>query len=190
MKTGWGILRITALAAVMLPAAGCSEPWEPLGPEADRPTAGTICPAIGYVSIITVNVKGDTEAVNEVQLCTDEGCSAPGPTAAPAPSVAVSDHYVPLPNGGFSPAPGPSIPPPTYPTAPFLSSRQDGGKWTFFPSGATNRTPDRVTLRALAADGTVLAEQENDLVWTKDDPLNPCGSPVTTPPIVFEVDAP
>lgn len=27
--------------------------------------------------------------------------------------------------------------------------------------------------------------QENDLVWTKEDPLNACGSPVTTPTIVF-----
>jgi hypothetical protein len=188
MKTGWGILRITALVAVMLPAAGCSEQWEPLDRGPDRPPAGTVCPAIGYVSTISVHVKGDTEAVNEVQLCTDEGCSAPGPTAAPAPSVAVSDHYVPLPDGGFSPVPEPSIPPPTYPTAPFISSKEeDGGKWTFFPSGARNSTPDRVSLRALAADRTVLAEQENDLVWTKDDPTNPCGSPVTTPPIELKV---
>ncbi len=117
------------------------------------------------------------------------GRSAPGPTAALAPSVAVSDHYVPLPDGGFSPAPGPSIAPPTYPTAPFISSRQDGGRWTFFPSGARNSTPDRVSLRALAADGAVLAEQENDLVWTKEDPSNPCGSQVATQPITFKVDA-
>jgi hypothetical protein len=190
MKSGWGILRITALVAVMLPAAGCAEPREPSEPDAGRSSAGTVCPAIGYVSTIMVNVEGEVESVNEVQLCTHEGCSAPGPTASPAPSVAVSDHYVPLPDGGFSPAPGPSIPPPTYPTAPFISSRQDGGRWTFVPSGARNSTPDRVSLRALAADGTVLAEQENDLVWTKDDPLNPCGSPVATPPVVLVVSAP
>lgn len=189
MKTGWGILRITALVAVLLPAAGCAEQHAPSQPDAGRSSTGTVCPAIGYVSTIVVNVEGDVESVNEVQLCTDEGCSAPGPTAAPAPSVAVSDHYVPLPGGGFSPAHGPSIPPPTYPTAPFISSKQDGGRWTFFPSGARNSTPDRVSLRALAADGTVLAEQESDLVWTKDDPSNPCGSPVTTPPIPFEIDA-
>jgi hypothetical protein len=189
MKSGWGILKVTALVAVLLPIAGCSEQLGHLEPDAGRSSAGTVCPAIGYVSTILVSVEGDAEAVNEVQLCTDEGCSAPGPTAAPAPSVAVSDHYVPLPNGGFSPAPGPSIVPPTYPTAPFISSRQDGGRWTFFPSGARNSTPDRVSLRALAADGTLLAKQENDLVWTNDDPLNGCGSPVTTLPITFEIDA-
>jgi hypothetical protein len=69
----WGILRITALAAVILSAADCSEQWEPLRPEAERPSAGTVCPTIGYVSTILVNVEGDAEAVNEVQMCTDEG---------------------------------------------------------------------------------------------------------------------
>jgi hypothetical protein len=173
MKTGWGILGVAALVAATLPAAGCS----------------TACPAIGYVSTIEVRVEGNTAAVHEVQLCTDEGCSAPEPTPAPAPTVAIAEGWVPLPNGGFSPAPGPGIPPPTYPEAPFLSFRPSAGKWAFRPAGARNSTPDRVTLRALAQDGAVLAEQENDLVWTKTDPFNPCGSPVATPPIVFLVGA-
>lgn len=169
MKTDWGILGIAVLLAATLPASGCS----------------TACPAIGYVSTIEVIMEGDTEAVNEVQLCTDEGCSAPEPTSGPAPSVIVSGQWVPLPNGGFSPVPGPSMPPPTYPDAPFLSYKRDTGKWAFYPAAARNGTPERVTLRALADDGSVLAEQVNDLEWTKDDPFNPCGSPVTTPPIVF-----
>ena len=170
MKQGWGILGIATLVAVTLPAGGCS----------------TACPAIGYVSTIEVRVEGDTKAVHEVQLCTDVGCSEPEPTAAPAPSVIVSEHWIPLPGGGFSPAPGPSIPPPTYPDAPYLSYKQDDRTWVIYPAGGSD-TPDRVTLRALAKDGSVLAEQENDLEWTKDDPFNPCGSPVTTPPIVFMV---
>ena len=171
MKTGWGILGIAVLLAAMLPASVCS----------------TACPAIGYVSTIEVIVEGDTTAVHEVQMCTDEGCSAPEPTAEPAPSVIVSDQWVPLPNGGFSPAPGPSIPPPTYPDAPFLSFKPSVGKWAFHPARTSNGTPDRVTLRALADDGSVLSEQGIDLEWIKDDPFNPCGSPVTTPPIVFIV---
>lgn len=101
MRTGRGILETAALVAVMLPATGCS----------------TACPAIGYVSTLEVIVEGETDQVDEVQLCADEGCSAPEPTVAPAPapSLAVTDHWVPLPGGGFSPAPGPSIPPPSYP---------------------------------------------------------------------------
>lgn len=169
MKAGWGILGVAALMGIMLPAAGCS----------------TACPAIGYVSTIEVIVEGEAEAVDEVQLCTDEGCSAPEPAAAPAPSVIVSEQWVPLPNGGFSPAPEPSIPLPTYPDAPFLSHKRDAGKWAFYPAAARDSTPDQVTLRALAENGSLIAEQENDLEWTKNDPFNPCGSPVTTPPIVF-----
>lgn len=44
-----------------------------------------------------------------------------------------------------------------------------------------------MTVRALAEDGTVLAEQENDLEWTRDDPFNRCTGPVSTPPVVLLV---
>jgi hypothetical protein len=169
MKTGWGILGIAALVTVMLPAAGCS----------------TACPAIGYVSGLEVIVEGDTTAIDEVQMCTDEGCSTPEPTAAPVPerSVTVTDDWVQLPNGGFSPAPGPSIPPPTYPDTAYIGSRQGDNTWRF--TFILGPVPTHITLRALAEDGSLLAEQVNDLQWTRDDPYNPCPGPVTTPPVVF-----
>lgn len=117
MRTGWGTLGVAALIAVVLAAAGCS----------------TACPAIGFVSGLEVIVEGDMTAIDEIQLCTDEGCSAPAPTAAPvpAPSVAVTDDWVQLPNGGFSPAPASRIPPPTYPDTPYIGSRQGDNTWRF-----------------------------------------------------------
>lgn len=163
---------MAALIAATLPAAGCT----------------TACPAIGYVSSLEVRVEGDASAVDEVELCTDEGCSAPAPSPAPAPSMAVSEPMIPLPNGGFSPAPGPSTPPPTYPETRYIGSRQGDATWRF--TFILGPVPDHVTLRALAPDGTVLAEQENDLEWTRDDPFNPCPGPVSTPPIIFLVGAP
>jgi len=169
MKTGWGILGTAVLLAATLSATGCS----------------TACPAIGYVSGLEVIVEGDTAAVNEVQLCTDEGCSAPEPTAAPAPSLAVTDHWVQLPNGGFSPAPGPTIPPPAYPDTRYIGSRQGDNTWGF--TFILGPVPSHVTLRALAGDGTVLDEQVNDLEWTRDDAFSPCPGPVSTPPVVFMV---
>lgn len=169
MKTGWGILRIAALVVATLPAAGCN----------------TACPAIGYVSGLEVIVEGDVAAVDEVELCTDEGCSAPEPIAAPAPSLAVTDDWVQLPNGGFSPAPRPSVPPPTYPDAPYIGSRQGDNTWRF--TFILGPVPDLVTLRALAEDGTMLAEQENDLEWTRDEPFNSCPGPISTAPVVFIV---
>lgn len=169
MRTGWGILGLLALAAVTLPAAGCS----------------TACPAIGYVSVLEVQLEGNSSQVNDVQLCTDQGCSAPAPSPAPAPSVAVSDDWIPLPNGGFSPAPGPSVPPPTYPDAQIQGVRKDDDTWTFTFYPGPN--PDRVTVRALATGGTVLAEQDNGLVWTVAPGYAPCPGPVTTPPLTLRL---
>lgn len=169
MKTGWGILGTAVLLAATLPAVGCS----------------TACPAVGYASGLEVIVEGDVTAVREVQLCTDEGCSAPEPSAAPAPSLAVTDDWVQLPNRGFSPAPRPSVPPPSYPDTPYIGSREGGNTWVF--TFLLGPVPGHVTLAALADDGTVLSEQENDLEWTRDDPFNPCPGPVSTPPVVFLV---
>lgn len=169
MKTDWGILGIAALGAVIVPTAGCS----------------TACPAIGYVSSLKVIAEGDTAAVDEIQLCTDRGCSAPEPTAAPlpAPSVAVTDNWVQLPSGGFSPAPGPIVPPPTYPDNAYLGSRLRDNTWRF--TFILGPVPTHITLRAIAGDGSVLAEQVNDLEWTRDDPFNPCPGPISTAPVVF-----
>ena len=171
MKTGWGILEISVLVAVLLPAADCS----------------TACPAIGYVSGLEVIVEGDTAAVHEVQLCTDDGCSAPEPRAAPVPnpSVAVTDHWVQLPGGGFSPAPGPSLPAPTYPDTRYIGSRQGDKTWSF--TFIIGPVPTRVTLRALDDNGSVLAEQVNDLEWIRDKPFNACPGPISTPPVVLLV---
>jgi hypothetical protein len=160
---------MAALAAVMLPAAGCS----------------TACPAIGYVSVLEVHLEGNNSQVHEVQLCTGQGCSAPAPTVTTAPSVAVSEAWIPLPDGGFSPAPGPSDPPPPYPDAPAHGVREDDNTWSFrFILGPN---PDRVTVRALAVDGSVLTEQENDVVWTPAKGYAPCPGPVTTPPLTLRI---
>lgn len=171
MKTGWGILGIAVLLAATQSATGCS----------------TACPAIGYVSGLEVVVEGDVTAVDEVQLCTDEGCSAPEPTSAPAPapSADVTDHWVPLPGGGFSPAPGPIISPPSYPDTRYIGSRQGDNTWRF--TFILGPVPTHITLRALADDGSLLAEQVNDLEWTRDDPFNACPGPISTPPVVFLV---
>ncbi|WP_156642181.1 hypothetical protein [Arthrobacter sp. B6] len=48
-------------------------------------------------------------------------------------------------------------------------------------------SPSEVTVRALAADGTVLAEPEHDLVWTRVGGTEQCGGPVTTAPIQLSV---
>lgn len=68
MKTGWGILGTALLISAMLPVAGCT----------------VVCPATGWASIITIIVEGNTAAVDEVQLCSDHGCSQRLPDYGPA----------------------------------------------------------------------------------------------------------
>ncbi|MEW1810472.1 hypothetical protein AB0284_07160 [Pseudarthrobacter phenanthrenivorans] len=154
MRTGLGILGTGLLLAATLATTGC----------------GTACPAIGYISIITVTVEGNADTVDEVQLCSDQGCSQRLPTHGAATSI-------------------PSIPPGTSATTSpdhiaqpaFLSSLKDAHTWEFTVSQSGN--PRHITVRALAADRTVLVEQQNDLVWTKADGYAPCAGPITTPPI-------
>jgi hypothetical protein len=72
--------------------------------------------------------------------------------------------------GGFSPAPGLRVPPPTYPDTANIGSRQgdNTGRFIFI----LGPVPTHITLRALDEDGALLAEQVNDLDWTKDDREN------------------
>jgi hypothetical protein len=158
MKSGWGILGLVAAVTVgVVPTTGCSI---------------NACPAVGYVSTITVNIAGNARAVSDVSLCAESGCSQPEPTAGePVPKKTVVTE--------FSPEPQPTV---TY--APFYSHREDQDTWTFIMNSGN---PAKVTVRALAADGMVLAEQEHDVVWTRVGGSEQCGGPVTTPPIQLSV---
>ncbi len=158
MKSGRGILGVfAALAVVAMPSAGCTI---------------NACPAIGYVRTLTVHIEGNIAAVSDVKVCDETRCSEPEPTAAsPVPLKTVVTE--------FSPEPQPTV---TY--APFYSHREDQDTWVFTVSSGD---PAKVTVRALAADGTVLAEREQELVWTRVGGSEQCGGPVTTPPILVSV---
>ncbi|MDT0168896.1 hypothetical protein [Pseudarthrobacter sp. BRE9] len=162
MKTGWGILGTGLLLAATLGTVGCS----------------FVCPASGYASIITVNVEGNAAAVDEVQMCSDQGCSQRLPDYAPAIPMKTVQPGVP-----GSDTPTPFIP--ATPPAAFLGTRTDIDTWAFSISQAD--LPEHVTVRALGADKAVLAEQRNDLVWTRVGGSEQCGGPVTTPPIILRV---
>ncbi|PNI09399.1 hypothetical protein CXX84_03790 [Arthrobacter sp. AFG7.2] len=134
------------------------------------------CPAVGYVSTLTVHLEGNVAAVSEVRLCDDTGCSQP----APVPGTPVPKRTI-LPT--FSPDIQPSpAPPASFP--PFHGQQQDSDTWVFTLNLGT---PSDVTVRAVAADGTVLAEQDHELVWTRVGGSERCGGPMSTPPILVSV---
>jgi len=158
MKSGWGILGLlTVLTVGLAPATGC--------------TVGA-CPAIGYVRTLTVNVEGNIAAVSDVKVCNETQCSEPEPSAAsPGPLKTVVTE--------LSPEPQPTL---TY--APFYSHREDQDTWVFTVGYGD---PAKVTVRALASNGTLLAEREQELIWTRVGGTEQCGGPVTTPPILVSV---
>lgn len=158
MKPGWGILGLlTVLAVGLSSATGCTV---------------VACPAMGYTRTLTVNVDGNTAAVSDVKVCDETRCSEPEPTAGtPVPLKTVVTESSPEPQ-------------PTVIYAPFYSRREDQDTWVFTVGFGD---PEKVTVRALAADGTVLAEQEQELVWTRVGGSEHCGGPVTTPPVLLSV---
>lgn len=64
------------------------------------------------------------------------------------------------------------------------SHREDKDTWVFTLNSGT---PPEVTVKAIAADGTVIAEKDQGLVWTRVGGTEQCGGPITTPPIQFAV---
>lgn len=102
------------------------------------------CPAIGWSNTLTVQLVGDTSAVDQVQRCTDAGC-------APAADVD-----------------------PSGPLGWITVESNDGDSWTF-SVGMTSM--EQVTVRTLAADGTVLSDTEATPEWVRVGGSAQCGGP-------------
>lgn len=158
MRSNWGIFRSAAVlmvAALQLTACG---------------TTDVVCPAVGWVSTITVRLEGDLTAVDHVELCTLEGCSVPD-VASPEPASPKSA----VPRLGADPSPS---------VAPFTAARTAINSWLFT---VRSQLPDDVTTRVLTKDGTLLAGQQSRLEWTRAGGSEECGGPMTTQPITLQL---
>jgi hypothetical protein len=153
--------KLEGLAIALLLAtgmAGCSTP--------------NACPALAWMNSLTVTLDGSVEAVRLVELCADDVCSIRSDTPATFPVTSVSP--------GAIPAPARSAPP----FSPYSASKVDDRTWTF---SLLMRAPERVTVRALSADGTVLAERVIALGWTRVGGSEQCGGPATAGPIILVI---
>ncbi|MDR7081160.1 hypothetical protein J2X01_000429 [Arthrobacter ginsengisoli] len=172
-----GIAKLAVALLLAAGTAGCSGP--------------IACPAIAWSNSLTVTLDGSVENVALVELCAADVCSVRMDSPVPFPSTSVSPGAVPAPV-----APGPpsalSAPPsisplPASSSMPFSSytaSRIDDRTWKV---SFLMQSPKHVTVRALAADGTVLAEREVDLGWTRVGGSEQCGGPATAGPIGLAV---
>ncbi|MCB5280797.1 MAG: hypothetical protein ABIP92_03495 [Arthrobacter sp.] len=158
MRSNWGIFRSAAVlvaAALQLTACGSTD---------------VVCPAVGWVSTITVRLEGDLTAVDHVELCTPAGCSVPVVASA---QPAAPKSAVPSPPADPSPS-----------AAPFTSARTAINSWLFTVRG---QLPEDVKTRVLTQDGTLLAGLESRPEWTRAGGSEECGGPMTTPPITLQL---
>jgi hypothetical protein len=133
-----------------------------------------VCPAIGWSSSLSVELEGDTHLVSEVQACHKGECSRP--TDFQADPI---DSYRPF--DPDRPARSSSVPTATFEPSLYYSTRIDDSTWAISFLSA----PDTITLRALAANGTVLAEEQVELNWTRVGGTERCGGPLEADPIVL-----
>jgi len=153
----WLALGTAAVAAAAL--AGCAP-------------VGVVCPAIGYVSAVEVELTGDIAAVDQVQFCDDDGqCSGEFPPDS-TPTQAGTDDGRPLVTS--TPMPQPA----------YTATRVAAGHWTFMVIGPL---PDGGTATAYRADATVAGEATTRLDWNRVGGSAQCAGPVEADPIVLRV---
>jgi hypothetical protein len=124
----------------------------------------TACPAIAWGDEARIRLTGSPEAVARVawvRLCDESTCSR----SAEDPQEPGADGQLPL-----------SLPYESVPTGP--------GTWTV---RLTMSTPDRVTLTAFAAETSVLAEADADVVWALVGEPDECGGPSVSDPVELPI---
>lgn len=159
-------------AALLLAAAtaGCS------GPEPN------VCPAIAWFNTLTVSLDGSVDQVSLVEFCADGACSVRADGPARAPETSVAPGTVPAPATTLPVTPGPSRSVPDY--SPFTAARVDDRTWQI---SLMMRSPKAATIRAYAADGTVLARRDVEPGWTRVGGSEACGGPETAGPVMLHI---
>ncbi|TAJ46608.1 MAG: hypothetical protein EPO52_13670 [Herbiconiux sp.] len=139
------------------------------------------CPAVGYVSTLSVQLQGDASAIEEVRVCDLQGlCSVPEASLVPAatsPSTAVSQ---PQPLEYASP----EFDDPVEVQPMLATGRFDGRMWVFVMYVGAS---DVVTATAYRGDGTVAGEVSSPLTWQRVGGTAECGGPMEAGPVILPV---
>ncbi|WP_156386224.1 hypothetical protein [Arthrobacter sp. Soil764] len=134
---------------------------------------------------MTVVLDGPVDAVAKVQFCPGGVCAVtPQPTTAPKSTITPTDGAIP---GQAATAthltPGTQMPGTMY---SFYTGRKvDDRTWQF---STPMTAPKSATVRALNAEGDVLAERDVELTWTRVGGSAQCGGPSTTGPITLSLE--
>jgi hypothetical protein len=132
------------------------------------------CPAIGWLTTVTVALEGSVQDVETVELCVERTCSV----------MADQSQQVDKPLVVVTAIPQETKAPTAQPATPPFATKMDDHTWTFnLMMGA----PKEVTVRALTADGTVVAERAVSLSWKRVGGTERCGGPVETAPLLLSI---
>ena len=136
------------------------------------------CPAIGWVNMASVTLEGAVQKVHTVQLCVAGVCSVTADEMQRLDEPLTIATELPDAQG-----PAPTSAPTTVPP---IASRIDDHTWTFQVGMSA---PKAVIVRARSADGTVLAEREVTLEWTRVGGTEQCGGPGEAGPVILSIPA-
>lgn len=139
------------------------------------------CPAVAWDNTAAVTLVGPTSDVAEVQLCADGVCSERRGSESRTPEPLQLSTMTAEDLATFTPTPE-SMPV----SLPPLATRSTAGSWSFSFSMSA---PQAVTVRALSADGEVLAELDTDLDWDRVGGSAACGGPGRAGPVVLSIPA-
>lgn len=132
------------------------------------------CPAIGWSNSLTVELTGDASPVDVVEVCAEDVCSN---QVQRAPDDGFTTE-VPPSTGGVSEDREPKE------LSLYSASRVDDDTWAI---GFMMQAPTAVTVRALTADGTVLAEEDFALEWKRVGGSERCGGPGRAGPVILDL---
>ncbi|MCC9068037.1 hypothetical protein [Arthrobacter cryoconiti] len=154
-------LFVTLLASLAL--EGCATP--------------VMCPAIGWINTIDVNLTGNVADIASLELCVDGVCAA----SSTVQQIPVES----LRRATLVPT-GPASAPTGLTTVPlnFSINRIDQRTWRASMSMAA---PATLTLRALSSAHNVLVEREIALEWRRMGGSEQCGGPSEVGPITLDI---
>ena len=142
---------------------------------------GFACPAIGYISLVHIELVGNADEVIDVRLCDHDGnCSAlatdPRPVEDAALDVIDPDQ--------LGEQPVESSPEPTRVEVIYFATKENGASWSVnMPFGV----PDDVVVTAYRADGSVAGETSSALEWKRVGGSAQCGGPMEAGPVEVDI---
>ncbi len=166
MFAGMGKSRFFGLAAVLLGSltvSGCASPG--------------VCTTIGWTNTVGVELSGNAGVVTALEMCADGVCTSSATLEQGSDEPLRLATEIPK-------NPSTSSPASTRDPSLYSIARVDERAWKV---SLDMQAPEMLTLRAVSAEGEVLAEREFALEWRRVGGTERCGGPHEAGPVSLEI---